>query len=86
MLQYKYDVATTLNHAWLNFELDLPLHPKADGTRNPFYVERPGNPVAILTDDDQHERLQILALLEYRNAKNWCDVHPGLTQLLDEVS
>ena len=37
---------------------------------------------------EAHERLrpllQLLALLEYRNAENWCDIHPALEPLLDE--
>ncbi len=36
--------------AWLNFELDLPLKPGKDGQPNPFYINRPGNPIAELTD------------------------------------
>ena len=28
--------------------------------------------------------LQLLAVLEYRNGENWCDVHPILRRLLDE--
>jgi hypothetical protein len=28
--------------------------------------------------------LQMLAVLEYRNKENWCDVHPVLIELLDE--
>ena len=28
--------------------------------------------------------LQLLALLEYRNGENWCDVHPVLRKLLDD--
>jgi len=28
--------------------------------------------------------LQMLAVLEYRNRENWCDVHPVLIELLDE--
>jgi hypothetical protein len=35
-----------------------------------------------------HERLrplmQLLAILEYRNGKNWCDVHPTLVEILKE--
>jgi hypothetical protein len=35
-----------------------------------------------------HDRLrplmQLLAVLEYRNGKNWCDVHPALVELLEE--
>jgi hypothetical protein len=28
--------------------------------------------------------LQLLALLEYRNGENWCDVHPVLRKVLNE--
>jgi hypothetical protein len=28
--------------------------------------------------------LQLLALLEYRNGENWCDIHPVLRRLLDD--
>ena len=28
--------------------------------------------------------LQLLALLEYRNGENWCDIHPVLRKLLYE--
>jgi hypothetical protein len=40
----EYKIATTLDDAWLNFELDLPLPPGPNGEPNPFYVDRPGNP------------------------------------------
>lgn len=43
-----YITATDLDHAWLNFELDLPLKPGPEGEPNPFYVDRPGNPTARL--------------------------------------
>ena len=45
---FEYATATDLNYAWLNFELDLPLEVIPDGRPNPFYVDRPGNPVAAL--------------------------------------
>ena len=47
-IQFMYETATDLDRAWLNFELDLPLEVKAGGPPNPFYVDRPGNPVAEL--------------------------------------
>jgi Cdc6-like AAA superfamily ATPase len=28
--------------------------------------------------------MQLLAVMEYRNGENWCDVHPILRRLLDE--
>jgi hypothetical protein len=28
--------------------------------------------------------LQLLAILEYRNGENWCDIHPVLRKLLNE--
>jgi hypothetical protein len=28
--------------------------------------------------------LQLLAILEYRNGDNWCDVHPVLRRIVDE--
>ncbi len=47
---FEYITAQDLDRAWLNFELDLPLEPAPDGSPNPFYVDRPGNPVAELQD------------------------------------
>ena len=44
----EYTQATDLDYAWLNFELDLPLEPMPDGSPNPFYVNRPGNPTSRL--------------------------------------
>jgi hypothetical protein len=43
-------MARDFDHAWLNFELDLPLKPGEGGEPNPFYIDRPGNPIAELTD------------------------------------
>lgn len=48
MPDFEYRLAHDLDSAWLNFELDLPLPPMPDGAPNPFYVNRPGNPVAQL--------------------------------------
>ena len=45
-----YILASDFDRAWLNFELDLPLKPGKDGEPNPFYVNRPSNPIAELTD------------------------------------
>jgi hypothetical protein len=42
--------ATDFDRAWLNFELDLPLIAGKNGEPNPFYVNRPGNPIADLTN------------------------------------
>ncbi len=50
MSDFEYTVATDFDRAWLNFELDLPLKPKPSGEPNPFYINRPGNPIAELTD------------------------------------
>ena len=50
MSQFDYIIAKDLDRAWLNFELDLPLKPVQDGFSNPFYIDRPGNPIAELTD------------------------------------
>jgi hypothetical protein len=47
---YEYITAHDLDRAWLNFELDLPLCPGPAGEPNPFYVDRPGNPVGQLED------------------------------------
>ena len=47
---FDYIVATDFDRAWLNFELDLPLKPEKNGKPNPFYIDRPGNPIAELTD------------------------------------
>ncbi len=50
MNKLNYEKAKDFDRAWLNFELDLPLHPSADGQANPFYVNRSGNPIAELKD------------------------------------
>ncbi len=50
MSDFEYAVATDFDRAWLNFELDLPLKPRPNGEPNPFYINRPGNPIAELTD------------------------------------
>ena len=47
-MDFQYILATDLDRAWLNFELDLPLQPGPQGETNPFYVDRPGNPTARL--------------------------------------
>lgn len=48
---FDYHVAQDLDHAWLNFEANIPLVPLPFGETNPFYVERPGNPIAQLQDE-----------------------------------
>jgi hypothetical protein len=50
MNNFDYIVANDFDRAWLNFELDLPLKPGKNGKPNPFYIDRPGNPIAELTD------------------------------------
>lgn len=50
MSNYDYMFARDFDRAWLNFELDLPLMPGGNGSPNPFYVSRPGNPIAELID------------------------------------
>jgi hypothetical protein len=50
MGDFEYILATDFDRAWLNFELDLPLRPGKNGEPNPFYIDRPGNPIAELTD------------------------------------
>jgi hypothetical protein len=50
MSNFDYLIATDYDRAWLNFELDLPLKPGLNGKPNPFYVDRPGNPIAELID------------------------------------
>jgi hypothetical protein len=50
MSKFEYVMAKDFDRGWLNFELDLPLKPGKNGELNPFYVNRPGNPVAELTD------------------------------------
>jgi hypothetical protein len=50
MNSFDYIVASDFDRAWLNFELDLPLKPGKNGQANPFYIDRPGNPIAELTD------------------------------------
>lgn len=50
MKSFDYVTATDLDRAWLNFELDLPLKPGPNGTPNPFYIDRPLNPINELID------------------------------------
>jgi len=50
MSEFDYTLATDFDRAWLNFELDLPLRPGPRGEPNPFYIARPGNPIAELID------------------------------------
>jgi hypothetical protein len=81
MNRFEYVKATDFDRAWLNFELDLPLKPNEDGSPNPFYVNRPGNPIAELTD----------ALLApfYRPPKFYFSGHRGCgksTELLHVLS
>ena len=52
------------------------------------------NDLAFLKKIHEHNRLeyndrlrpllQLLAILEYRNGENWCDIHPVLRKLLNE--
>ncbi len=50
MNNFDYIVASDFDRAWLNFELDLPLKPGKNGKPNPFYIDRPRNPISELTD------------------------------------
>ncbi len=50
MSNFDYLKATDFDRAWLNFELDLPLKPTPSGKPNPFYINRPGNPINELID------------------------------------
>ena len=50
MTNIDYVKAKDFERAWLNFEFDLPLKPSKDGTPNPFYINRPGNPITELID------------------------------------
>ncbi len=50
MIDFEYIMAKDFDRAWLNFELDLPLKPGKNGETNPFYINRPGNPIAELED------------------------------------
>jgi len=50
MTTYEYLIAKDFDRAWLNFELDLPLPPGRNGRPNPFYIDRPGNPINELAD------------------------------------
>jgi hypothetical protein len=49
-MSMEFITANDFDRAWLNFELDLPLPAGKNGEANPFYVNRPGNPIADLTD------------------------------------
>jgi len=50
MSNFDYIRAVDFDRAWLNFELDLPLEIGADGSPNPFYITRPGDPIGELGD------------------------------------
>jgi hypothetical protein len=50
MSNFAYIRAKDFDRAWLNFELDLPLETGANGVPNPFYITRPGDPIAELAD------------------------------------
>ncbi len=50
MSNFDYIKAMDFDRAWLNFELDLPLETGANGSPNPFYITRPGDPIAELAD------------------------------------
>jgi hypothetical protein len=50
MSEFEYIMAIDFDRAWLNFELDLPLKPGPGGEPNPFYINRPGNPISELID------------------------------------
>ncbi len=50
MNSFDYLIASNFDRAWLNFELDLPLKPGPNGETNPFYIDRPSNPIHELTD------------------------------------
>ncbi len=50
MSTFEYLKATDFDRAWLNFELDLPLKPGPNGRPNPFYIDRPSNPINELID------------------------------------
>ncbi|MBX7212833.1 MAG: hypothetical protein K1X39_02360 [Thermoflexales bacterium] len=50
-MPFLYTAASDLRRAWPNFELDLPLDSPAGGGPNPFYVERPANPIARLEEE-----------------------------------
>ena len=68
-MNFEYVTATDLERAWLNFELDLPLEMEPGGPPNPFYVDRPGNPVAELE--------QALLAPFYRLPKHFFSGHRG---------
>ncbi len=81
MSEFEYIMATDFDRAWLNFELDLPLKPGPKGEPNPFYVNRPGNPIAELVD--------ALMAPFYRPPKFFFSGHRGCgksTELLHLVS
>jgi hypothetical protein len=50
LYELNYEKAMDFDRAWLNFELDLPLKPYPNGGRNPFYVDKNGNPLDELRD------------------------------------
>jgi len=81
MSKFEYITAKDFDRAWLNFELDLPLMPGQNGQPNPFYINRPGNPIAELTDS--------LLSPFYRPPKFYFSGHRGCgksTELLHIIS
>ncbi len=47
-VKVQYKQSDNLSYARLNFELDLPLPALVNGKQNPFYVDRPDNPIRVL--------------------------------------
>lgn len=70
-MEFEYITATDFEQAWLNFDLNLPLEIMPGGRSNPFYVDRPGNPVAAL------ERQLLLPSLPTRTPKFFFSGHQG---------
>lgn len=68
-MDFEYKIAQDLDHAWLNFEPNIPLTPEPDGNNNPFYVPRP---------DDKIEELKHKLLRPfYRPPKHFLSGHHG---------
>jgi len=81
MKSFEYLNAKDFDRAWLNFELDLPLKPGPKGQSNPFYINRPGNPI--------NEMIDALLAPFYRPPKFFFSGHRGCgksTELLHLLS
>ncbi len=68
-MDFEFKIAKDLDHAWLNFEPNIPLTPEPDGSNNPFYVPRP--------DEKIEELKQKLLRPFYQPPKHFLSGHRG---------